>query len=78
MKSGFVSLIGRRVPSIATDPPYGRSATTMKDGPRGAVEQSVEGLADALEPGGRLAICLPDPTWRRRPARSASAPFALT
>lgn len=54
------ALVGRPVPAIATDPPYGRSATTLKEGARGALEQSVQGLADALLPGGRLAICLPD------------------
>lgn len=54
------ALVGRQLPAIATDPPYGRSATTMKDGARGAVGQSVEGLADVLLPGGRIAICLPD------------------
>lgn len=53
-------IIGRAVAAIATDPPYGRSATTMKEGPRAAVGDSVEGIADALEPGGRLAICLPE------------------
>lgn len=54
------ALVGRGVHAIATDPPYGRSATTMKIGASAVIKESAEGLAEVLEPGGRLALCLPD------------------
>jgi tRNA (guanine10-N2)-dimethyltransferase len=54
------ALVGHPVAAIATDPPYGRSATTLREGPVGAVAGSVQGLCDALLPGGRLAICMPE------------------
>ncbi len=55
-----LSLVGHPVPAVATDPPYGRSATTLREGARGVLEQSADGMAEALQPGGRLAVCLPD------------------
>lgn len=54
------ALVGRQVHAVATDPPYGRSATTLKIGARAVIAESAEGLAEVLEPGGRLALCLPD------------------
>ena len=57
-----VALAGGRVRAIATDPPYGRSATTMKMGARAVIEESAKAMAEVLEPGGRLAMCVPEPT----------------
>ncbi len=48
-----------RVDAIATDPPYGRSATTAKE-PIGALyARAFSACHDALREGGRLAIALP-------------------
>lgn len=54
------TLLESPITAIATDPPYGRSATTLKTGVRAVMEDSAEGLADALVEGGRLALCVPD------------------
>jgi tRNA (guanine10-N2)-dimethyltransferase len=53
-------LIGHRVAAVATDPPYGRSATTKKVGARRVLEMTAAGIAEVLEPGGRLAIIVPE------------------
>jgi tRNA (guanine10-N2)-dimethyltransferase len=54
------TIVGGEVAAIATDPPYGRSATTLKMGPRAVIEESAPGLAEVLRPGGRVALCVPD------------------
>jgi len=55
------ALVGHRVSGIATDPPYGQSASTLKMGARAVIEESAAGLAEVLESGGRVALCVPDP-----------------
>jgi tRNA (guanine10-N2)-dimethyltransferase len=54
------AIVGHEVAAVATDPPYGRSATTMKAGPRAVIEESAPGIVDVLRPGGMLAMCVPD------------------
>jgi tRNA (guanine10-N2)-dimethyltransferase len=54
------ALVGHEVAAIATDPPYGRAATTKKMGPRAVIEESAPGLAEVLRAGGRMALCVPD------------------
>ena len=54
------TLLEGPVPAITTDPPYGRSSSTLKTGARATIEDSAQGLVDALAPGGRLAICVPE------------------
>jgi tRNA (guanine10-N2)-dimethyltransferase len=48
-----------RAHSIATDPPYGRSSTTMKEDPRLLYERSFRTFGEMLADGGFLAIVLP-------------------
>ncbi|TET89473.1 MAG: methyltransferase domain-containing protein [Methanomassiliicoccales archaeon] len=48
------------VSSIVTDPPYGRSSTTMKEELGSLYRRSFESFSDVLERGGYLAIVLPD------------------
>ncbi len=50
----------KKVRSIATDPPYGRSSSTMKEEPISLYERSFETFAEILEKGGYLAIVLPE------------------
>jgi tRNA (guanine10-N2)-dimethyltransferase len=50
----------KKVPSIATDPPYGRSSTTMKEDPSTLYERSFGSFRDVLEDDGFLAIALPN------------------
>lgn len=48
-----------KVHSIATDPPYGRSSSTMREDPGSLYERSFKTFADILEDKGYLAIVLP-------------------
>ncbi len=47
------------VDAIATDPPYGRSASTAKEPITSLYERAFDTFHDMLKPGGRLAIVLP-------------------
>ncbi|MCK5037895.1 MAG: hypothetical protein KAS16_02240 [Thermoplasmata archaeon] len=49
-----------KVDAIATDPPYGRSASTAKEDVGELYERALEAFVDILKPGGRLAIVFPD------------------
>ncbi len=48
------------VDAIATDPPYGRSASTAKEDIQSLYERAFEMAANVLKPGGKMAIVLPD------------------
>jgi tRNA (guanine10-N2)-dimethyltransferase len=48
-----------QVDAIATDPPYGRSASTAKESIEALYKRSFKSFAEVLKPGGRLAIVLP-------------------
>jgi tRNA (guanine10-N2)-dimethyltransferase len=54
------ALVGHAVAALATDPPYGRSSSTLKMGALAVIEESAQALAEILEPGGRMALCLPE------------------
>ncbi|UCD92903.1 MAG: methyltransferase domain-containing protein [Methanobacteriota archaeon] len=47
------------VSSIVTDPPYGRSSTTMREELGSLYRRSFESFSDVLEKGGYLAMVLP-------------------
>lgn len=47
------------VDAIATDPPYGRSASTRKEDIHSLYKRAFKAFSDVLKPGGRLAIVLP-------------------
>ncbi len=47
------------VPSIATDPPYGRSSSTMREDPASLYERSFSVFNEILQEKGYLAIVLP-------------------
>jgi tRNA (guanine10-N2)-dimethyltransferase len=49
-----------KVSSIATDPPYGRSSTTMKEDPSSLYERSFSSFREMLRDGAFLAIALPN------------------
>ncbi|MFQ6013130.1 MAG: methyltransferase domain-containing protein [Thermoplasmata archaeon] len=49
--------------AIATDPPYGRGATTRGEDLTGLLERAFAALKELLDPGGRLAIALPAPEF---------------
>ncbi|MFQ5908713.1 MAG: RsmD family RNA methyltransferase [Thermoplasmata archaeon] len=51
------------VNAIATDPPYGRGATTRGEDLSALLQRAFEVFAGILRPGGRLAIALPDPEF---------------
>ena len=48
------------VDAIATDPPYGRSASTAKEPIESLYKRTFEMCQNILKPGGKLAIVLPD------------------
>lgn len=49
-----------QVDAIATDPPYGRSASTAKEEIESLYKRAFEMSQSILKPGGKLAIVLPD------------------
>ena len=49
-----------QVDAIATDPPYGRSASTAKEGIESLYKRAFDMSQKVLKPGGKLAIVLPD------------------
>ncbi len=57
--SGFPSQAGP-LDAIATDPPYGRSATTAGESIGSLYERAFVACAEALKPGGRLAMVFPE------------------
>ncbi len=50
----------QQVDAIATDPPYGRSASTAKEEITSLYKRAFEMSQSVLKPGGKLAIVLPD------------------
>lgn len=49
------------VDAIATDPPYGRSASTSGEDVEALLRRAFRAFEEVLRPGGRLAIALPAP-----------------
>ncbi len=49
-----------RIDGIATDPPYGRAASTRGEPPLRLYDRALEAFAGGLRPGGHVAIVLPD------------------
>lgn len=49
-----------RVDAIATDPPYGRAASTRKESISSLYQRAFQSFSEVLKPGRRLAIVLPD------------------
>lgn len=45
--------------AIVTDPPYGRASSTLREEPRKLYGRALAASAEALRPGGRLAIAFP-------------------
>lgn len=50
----------KEVDAIATDPPYGRSASTKKEPIESLYKRAFQSFSEVLKPGRRLAIVLPD------------------
>jgi tRNA (guanine10-N2)-dimethyltransferase len=57
---GGISEVFSQVDAIATDPPYGKSATTNKEGVKSLYERSFLSFSDVLKKEGYLSIVLPD------------------
>lgn len=47
------------VDAVATDPPYGRAASTKKEEINGLYERGLESIGRTVAPGGRIGIVLP-------------------
>jgi tRNA (guanine10-N2)-dimethyltransferase len=48
------------VDAIATDPPYGKSATTNREDVKSLYERAYQAFSEVLKKGGHLSIVLPD------------------
>lgn len=48
-----------RIDGIATDPPYGRAASTGGESPMGLYERAISAFRDVLRTGGHAAVVLP-------------------
>jgi tRNA (guanine10-N2)-dimethyltransferase len=57
---GKIGEIVSGVDAIATDPPYGKSATTNREAIKSLYERAYQAFADVLKKGGYLSIVLPD------------------
>ncbi len=58
---GEVSATVNQADAIATDPPYGRGATTRGEDLTDLLRRAFRAFHGVLRRGGRLAIALPDP-----------------
>ncbi|MDD1770672.1 MAG: RsmD family RNA methyltransferase, partial [Methanomassiliicoccales archaeon] len=56
---GDISEIFGPVDAVATDPPYGRSSSTMREPMKELHLRAIESIHDNLRPGGSAAIVLP-------------------
>lgn len=59
---------GGGLDAIVTDPPYGRSSTTNREGVHDLYDRFFAAAHEALRPGGRLAMIVADEELRRRAA----------
>ncbi len=56
---GNISSIFGKVEAVATDPPYGRAASTKKENIDALYARGIKASAEVLPPGGRAGIVLP-------------------
>jgi len=60
---------GGNLDAVVSDPPYGRSSTTNREGIEKLYDRFFDAAHEALKPGGRLAFITADPTLRERATR---------
>jgi tRNA (guanine10-N2)-dimethyltransferase len=48
--------------AVCSDPPYGRASWTAKEQPPQLYRRALAAMAEAVRPGGRVALVVPDPT----------------
>jgi tRNA (guanine10-N2)-dimethyltransferase len=60
---------GGSLDAVVSDPPYGRSSTTNREGIERLYDRFFEAAHEALRPGGRLAFITADPALRERATR---------
>lgn len=56
---GDIGQVFGEVGSVATDPPYGRAASTKKEGIEGLYRRGLRAMAEAVSLGGRVGVVLP-------------------
>jgi len=57
---GELPAIVGKVDAIATDPPYGRSSSTMKESLDSLYTRAFKAFGELLKPDCRVAVCMPD------------------
>lgn len=62
-------LAGEPLDAVVSDPPYGRSSTTNREGIEALYDRFFDAAHAALKPGGRLAFITADPALRERARR---------
>jgi tRNA (guanine10-N2)-dimethyltransferase len=58
---GDIASVFGKVDVIATDPPYGRSASLWKEGKTSLYGRAMDAFVDAVRPGGRVGVVFPEP-----------------
>ncbi|MGD0818161.1 MAG: DNA modification methylase [Methanomassiliicoccales archaeon] len=58
---GDIASVFGKVDIVATDPPYGRSASLWKEGKSSLYGRAMDAFVDAVKPGGRVGVVFPGP-----------------
>jgi tRNA (guanine10-N2)-dimethyltransferase len=58
---GDIASVFGKVDAIATDPPYGRSASLWKEGKSSLYARAMDAFVETVRPGGRVGVVFPGP-----------------
>lgn len=58
---GDIASVFGKVDAVATDPPYGRSASLWKEGKSSLYGRAMDAFVDIVRPGGRVGVVFPAP-----------------
>ena len=63
---GDIASVFGKVDVVATDPPYGRSASLWKEGKSSLYARAMDAFVDTVRPGGRAGVVFPAPLEHHR------------
>jgi tRNA (guanine10-N2)-dimethyltransferase len=63
---GDIASVFGKVDVVATDPPYGRSASLWKEGKSSLYARAMDAFVDTVRPGGRVGVVFPAPLEHHR------------
>jgi tRNA (guanine10-N2)-dimethyltransferase len=58
---GDIASVFGKVDAVATDPPYGRSASLWKEGKSSLYARAMDAFAETVRTGGRIGVVFPGP-----------------